>query len=176
MTIQEIITSKFIAQNKEYTIIPSPDFLHRKEIEEAIKENEGYCCCAIQKTDDTKCMCKAFREQDTYGFCHCGRYYKILKATKVCLCGSTRFRDLFYEVDRELTMHGCIVEMPGVFAHCGDPISDDEKTRLDELHKTKISDCDIVFVINKEGYIGDSTKNEIEWAMSLGKPIIYLEE
>ena len=49
-----------------------------KEISEAIKENCGYCICAVEKTDDTRCMCKAFREQKESGICHCGLYKKII--------------------------------------------------------------------------------------------------
>lgn len=47
---------------------------------------------------------------------------------------------------------------------------------LDELHKRKIDLSDEVFVLNVDGYIGDSTRSEIEYAQSIGKPIIYLEE
>ena len=44
-------------------------------IRKALKDNDGYCPCRVQKTEDTKCMCKEFREQ-TNGECHCGLYYK----------------------------------------------------------------------------------------------------
>lgn len=44
-------------------------------IRKALKDNNGYCPCRVQKTEDTKCMCKEFREQ-TSGECHCGLYYK----------------------------------------------------------------------------------------------------
>lgn len=47
-----------------------------KEISEAVKANDGYCPCELEKTEDTKCMCKNFKEQHKAGFCHCGRYYK----------------------------------------------------------------------------------------------------
>ena len=43
----------------------------------AIKENDGYCPCRLSKTEDTKCMCKEFREQDI-GTCHCGLYEKYI--------------------------------------------------------------------------------------------------
>lgn len=42
---------------------------------EKIKENDGYCPCSVEKTEDTKCMCKAFREIPS-GTCHCGLYSK----------------------------------------------------------------------------------------------------
>ena len=50
-----------------------------------------------------------------------------------------------------------------------------EKAMLDELHKRKIDLADRVFVINVDGYIGDSTRSEIEYTKRLGKPIHYLE-
>ena len=47
-----------------------------EEIAAAVKANDGYCPCLIQKNEDTKCMCKDFREQ-TEGKCHCGRFDKV---------------------------------------------------------------------------------------------------
>ena len=51
------------------------------EVERSIKtlvdNNDGYCPCAVNKTPDTKCICKEFREQQTPGLCHCGRYEKV---------------------------------------------------------------------------------------------------
>ena len=48
------------------------------DIGKAIKENDGYCICAVGKTPDTKCMCNEFREQEESGLCHCGLYKKII--------------------------------------------------------------------------------------------------
>lgn len=45
-------------------------------IAELVEQNDGYCPCAIFKNEDTKCMCKEFREQES-GVCHCGRYEKV---------------------------------------------------------------------------------------------------
>ena len=53
------------------------DSLHVKRVRKALKDNDGYCPCAVSKNADTKCMCKDFREQieaGTYGKCHCGLY------------------------------------------------------------------------------------------------------
>ena len=44
----------------------------------AVALNDGYCPCMIEKSEDTKCMCKEFREQETPGPCHCGRFEKVL--------------------------------------------------------------------------------------------------
>lgn len=42
-----------------------------------VDANDGYCPCAIFKSEDTKCMCKEFKEQKTEGKCHCGRFIKV---------------------------------------------------------------------------------------------------
>lgn len=51
-----------------------------KTIKEGLKKTGGYCPCRFQKNEDTKCMCKEFREQikdpDFEGYCHCLLYYK----------------------------------------------------------------------------------------------------
>lgn len=47
------------------------------QITEALIQNDRYCPCSIEKTEDTKCMCKEFRERDYPGFCHCGLYEKV---------------------------------------------------------------------------------------------------
>lgn len=51
-----------------------------EQIKSALKENDGYCPCRLDKTSDTKCMCKEFREQiaaEEKGQCHCGLYEVI---------------------------------------------------------------------------------------------------
>lgn len=57
-------------------IIVNPDPNIVNDIRNKLKENDGYCPCRLNKTPDTKCMCKQFREQDS-GMCHCGLYIKI---------------------------------------------------------------------------------------------------
>lgn len=51
------------------------DTQHVDKIRAALKANDGYCPCALEKTPDTKCMCKEFREMES-GTCHCGLYVK----------------------------------------------------------------------------------------------------
>jgi hypothetical protein len=46
-------------------------------VRELVAQNEGYCPCAVLRNPDTKCMCKEFREQQTPGLCHCGRFEKV---------------------------------------------------------------------------------------------------
>ena len=47
----------------------------RDKMRQALKENDGYCPCRLEKTPETKCMCKEFLEQES-GPCHCGLYVK----------------------------------------------------------------------------------------------------
>lgn len=95
----------------------------------------------------------------------------------ITLCGSTRFKDEFSAVQKKLTLDGNIVISVGVFGHSGDGdvITDSVKEMLDDIHKRKIDMADEIFVINKDGYIGSSTKSEIEYATKTGKKVNYLE-
>ena len=102
------------------------------------------------------------------------------KPTIVCLCGSTRFMDTFHEVGWQKTLDGEIVLSVGVskhlpFAHGAEFIGQDVADALDELHKRKIDLADYVMVLNIGGYIGDSTRSEIEYAEAQGKRVDYLE-
>ena len=95
----------------------------------------------------------------------------------VCLCGSVCFKDDFELANEEFTLDGWIVVQPGVFKHADFHGGDltHKKEMLDALHKEKILQSDLVFVINPEGYIGESTKSEIEFAEKNKIEIQYLE-
>ena len=54
-----------------------------REVKKLVDENNGYCPCTIVKNEDTKCMCKQFKEQTTPGLCHCGRFEKVLTMKKI---------------------------------------------------------------------------------------------
>ncbi len=58
-------------------IKPNPDTEYFNTIKDKLVANDGYCPCRLNKTEDTKCMCKEFREQvknKQPGFCHCHMY------------------------------------------------------------------------------------------------------
>jgi hypothetical protein len=97
----------------------------------------------------------------------------------VCLCGSTRFMETFFEVGWDLTLKGEIVLSVGVCKHAkhhgAEALGPDVVEKLDELHLRKIDLADYVFILNVDGYIGESTQKEIAYAESLGKPMKYLE-
>jgi len=100
------------------------------------------------------------------------------KYNVITLCGSTRFKDDFIRIQKELTLQENIVISVGLFGHSGDTevLTEDVKVMLDDMHKRKIDMADEIFVINKNGYIGSSTKSEIEYAKSTGKPVKYMED
>ena len=100
----------------------------------------------------------------------------IGKYKVITLCGSTRFREDFERVNRELTLAGNIVISVGCFGHAGDVFSDDQKIMLDDIHKCKIDMADAIYVINKDGYVGKSTASEIKYAIMHGKQVIYMED
>jgi hypothetical protein len=97
--------------------------------------------------------------------------YKI-----ITLCGSTRFKDEFIAQQKRLTLEGNIVISVGLFGHSGDDEvwSESTKAMLDDMHKRKIDLADEIFVINVGGYIGNSTRSEIEYATMTGKPVHML--
>lgn len=100
------------------------------------------------------------------------REYKV-----ITLCGSTRFKKEFLEAQKRLTLEGNIVISVGLFGHSGDTeaLSEETKAMLDDMHKRKIDMSDEIFVINVGGYIGSSTRSEIEYAQKTGKKVKYLE-
>ena len=95
----------------------------------------------------------------------------------ITLCGSTRFKDAFLEAQKRLTLAGNIVISVGLFGHSGDDEVWKEgiKEMLDDIHKRKIDMADEIYVINVGGYIGSSTRSEIEYARKKGKKISFLE-
>ena len=96
----------------------------------------------------------------------------------ITLCGSTRFKNEFLEAQKRLTLEGNVIISVGLFGHSGDDVvwTDGVKDMLDRQHLAKIDLADEIFVINVDGYIGDSTRREIAYAEFKGKTISYLEE
>jgi hypothetical protein len=105
--------------------------------------------------------------------------------TIITLCGSTKYPEEFMRVMMEETLKGNLVISVGMFGHSDIPpgakeatADGDESTEvkqmLDRLHLRKIDLADKIIVINPGGYIGSSTRREIEYASGLGKEIEYL--
>ena len=100
-----------------------------------------------------------------------GKYHVIT------LCGSTRFKEQFLEAQKRLTLEGNIVISVGLFGHSGDEEvwTPGTKEMLDNMHKRKIDMAGAIYVINPGGYIGESTRSEIEYAKANGKKVLCLE-
>lgn len=93
----------------------------------------------------------------------------------VLLIGSTKFKDVFLEVEEKLALKGYLVFTPSVYSQSGEVPGCGVETKkiLDTAAKMKVCRSDIVIVIDKDGYIGSSTKKQIEWAELLNKPVLY---
>lgn len=107
------------------------------------------------------------------------------KPKVITLCGSSRFPDAFNIVNAHLSMLGHVVISLGLYGHADHPqgalfLTSDgneqaaEKRNLDQLHFRKIDISDGIFVINVGGYVGSSTRREIEYARGLGKSVEWL--
>lgn len=155
------------------------DILARHTPISSAHENEGDCFeCGIEWPCDAV---RAARE--IVRLREMNRLREAEGPRVVCLCGSTRFYDEFQRANYELTMRGEIVLSVGFYPHAktehghGEGVGHDsvEKVALDELHKRKIDLADYVYVLNVGGYVGESTRSEIEYAARFGKPVEYLE-
>ena len=94
----------------------------------------------------------------------------------VCLCGSTKFKEVFEKATLEESLKGNIVLSVCCFSHHDNLVWTDEiKERFDKLHLEKIDMSDFVLVLNVGGYIGESTRKEIDYAVKKNKRIEYLE-
>jgi hypothetical protein len=106
-----------------------------------------------------------------------------MKPKIVCLCGSTRFWREFQKASLRETLDGKIVLSIGAASGTDDDhfgnLSREEydrvKAMLDELHMRKIDLADEVLILNVGGYIGQSTRNELDYALVHGKPVRFLE-
>jgi len=106
----------------------------------------------------------------------------VKKPKIVCLCGSTRFMAEFFEVGWQETLKGHIVLSVGVSkhtdkdgAHAGELLGPKVCAMLDRLHLRKIDLADEVIILNVGGYIGSSTRKELDYARKHGKNIRFLE-
>lgn len=91
----------------------------------------------------------------------------------VTICGSMKFKDKMMEITKDLEIKNKYVVIQCVYSN--DKLSGEEQNILSDLHYKKIDISDAIYVVNVNGYIGTSTKKEIEYAKSLNKEIFSLE-
>ena len=91
----------------------------------------------------------------------------------VTICGSMRFKDKMIEISKELEIKNKYVVIQCIYSN--DKFTEKEQQILSNLHYNKIKISDAIYVVNVNGYIGNSTVKEIEYAKRLGKEVMYLE-
>ncbi len=92
----------------------------------------------------------------------------------VTICGSYKLKKEMIDIAEKLTLEGNCVLMPNELSrNSKDDYTLEEALMIDKMHKEKIKLSDAILVVNVNGYIGSSTKSEIEYAKNLNKEIIY---
>lgn len=92
----------------------------------------------------------------------------------ITVCGSLRFKKEMMDVCEKMELQGnCVLSPIYPTNPDKDAYTDKEVEVLDKMHKEKIKLSDAIMVVNVGGYVGSSTKSEIEYAKSLGKEIMY---
>ena len=160
---------------KEFDIFKNPSKEEYEEITEAVKLNDNYCPCLSQKDEDTKCMCKAFRESKNTDFCHCGRFYKVKNYETLAVIGDISdyttqenyidwFERLAYQ---DFIVLGIPLNLYNM--HYGS----DKHTNL---CKSIIAKSDAVVVLGHNQEMTSLVSDLIDWAGEIGKKVLTRED
>ncbi len=93
----------------------------------------------------------------------------------ICLIGSTKYESLFRKLEEDFSLAGYLVFSPLVYTQSGNnpKCGIDKKEILDREAELKIQKSDLVFVVDQDGYIGSSTRKQLNHALLLNKPVFY---
>lgn len=93
----------------------------------------------------------------------------------ITICGSMKFVREMMEISEKVELQGNVVLMPiyNPSRSNKEAFTNEEVLILDKMHRERIKLSDAILVVNVNGYIGSSTKSEIEYAKSLNKEVIY---
>ena len=92
----------------------------------------------------------------------------------ITVCGSYKFKKEMTEITEKMALKGnCMITPIELTNPDKEAYTEDEALMLDKMHKEKIKLSDAILVVNVNGYIGNSTNSEIEYAKSLNKEILY---
>lgn len=160
---------------KEFEIFKNPFEEEYNEITEAVKVNENYCPCMPEKSEDTLCMCKAFRESKETDYCHCGRFYKVMNYTTLALIGDTSEDEStinymeWYErlIYQDFIVLGIPLDLYDV--HCG-------SEKHFNLCKSIIGKAEAIVVLGHSQQLYPMIQDLIEWAGSIGKKVLTRED
>lgn len=158
-----------------FDIKQNPNEDELKEIIEAVDANEGYCPCALEKTDDTKCMCKDFRDSNSTNFCHCGRFYKVKNYETIALIGDisdyTAQENYVDWYEMLIYQNFIVLGIPlNLYDfHCG-------SEEHFNLCKTIIAKADAVVVLGHDQKLYSMIADLIEWAKDIDKKVLTRED
>ena len=160
---------------KTFKIFKNPNEEDYKEITEAVKLNDNYCPCLSIKNEDTKCMCKNFRDSEDTDFCHCGRFYKVADYETLALLGDVsgytsqeNFIDWFERLSyQDFIVLGIPLNICDM--HCG------SEGHIN-LCKSIIAKSDAVVVLGHCQELTNLVLELIEWAGSIGKKVLTRED
>lgn len=176
---------------KPDTIIGTVKEIHNSFILVDIRDGSEYI--DIIQNNDVRASIRGIQKSKTYYKDNINNYKHIISDIKlicfdlviksnerkyktITLCGSTKFKEEFYRAHEKLTNEGYIVLMPGIFSkHDNVKLTEDKIKMFHDMHMKRIDMSDAIYVINKDGYIGKATLEEIEYAKSNNKEILYLE-
>lgn len=92
----------------------------------------------------------------------------------ITVCGSLKFKDEMMKITEEMELQGnCMISVIYPTNEDKDYYTAEQAEILDQMHKEKIKMSDAILVVNVGGYIGSSTRSEIEFAKEMNKEIIY---
>ena len=160
---------------KEFDIFKNPNEEEYADISEAVKINEGYCPCLSYKNDDTKCMCKEFRDSKDTDFCHCGRFYKVKNYETLALIGDVSEEDracAYMEWFERLAYQDFIVL--GIPLDLYDSHCTGEKYL--NLCKAIIAKSDAVVTLGIDQQLYPLANELVDWASSIGKKVLTRED
>ena len=160
---------------KEFDIFKNPNEEEYTEISEAVQLNDNYCPCLSYKNDDTKCMCKDFRNSPETDFCHCGRFYKVKNYETLALIGDISDSDKwenYIDWHERLCYQNFIVM--GILLnpfdyHCG------SEKHLN-LCKSIIAKSDAVVILGINQELQGIVSELIDWASSINKKVLTRED
>ena len=160
---------------KEFDIFKNPNEEEYEEITEAVKLNDDYCPCLSYKNDDTKCMCKEFRNKPETDFCHCGRFYKVKNYENLALIGDISDSDKwknYIDWHERLSYQNFIVT--GILLnpfdyHCG------SEKHLN-LCKSIIAKADAVVILGINQELQNIVSELIDWASAINKKVLTRED
>lgn len=160
---------------KEFDIFKNPHKEEYDEITEAVKLNEDYCPCLSYKNDDTKCMCKEFRDSRETDYCHCGRFYKVKNYGTLALLGDTSEDE---STINYMNWYGRLIHQDFIILgipldlydpHCG-------SVNHFNLCKSIIAKADALIVLGHNQKLYPMVSDLIEWAESIDKKILTRED